>query len=158
MDGFPATVHVHRPSSQPATLSQMSQAETPAAGRVRIDKWLWAARFYKTRSLATEAVEGGKVHVNGDRVKAARPLRAGDQVRIRRGTDEVEVAVTALAEQRGPASAAQALYQETEASIAKRAALSEERKSLPAATPRFKGRPDKQSRRDIIRFTRRDSD
>src|SRR5215472_10282079 len=84
--------------------------ESPTAGRVRIDKWLWAARFYKTRTLATEAVEGGKVHVNGDRVKAARPLRLGDRLEIRREQDLTEVRVLALDDRRGPATVAQTLY------------------------------------------------
>jgi ribosome-associated heat shock protein Hsp15 len=121
-----------------------------------VDKWLWAARFFKTRSLATEAVEGGRVHVNGDRVKAARSLKPGDRLRIRRGPEEVEVLVLALAEQRGPAAAAQTLYQETEASAARRQALREQKRLLGSAAPRFEGRPDKRSRRAISRFTRRD--
>jgi ribosome-associated heat shock protein Hsp15 len=112
-----------------------------------VDKWLWAARFFKTRSLATEAVEGGRVRLNGDRVKAARSLKPGDHLRVRRGPEEVELLVLALAEQRGPAAAAQALYQETEASIERRAALSEQRRLSCSATPRFKGRPDKRARR-----------
>src|SRR5438477_831819 len=110
------------PASRPARAASLSGialwcarlglAMTQAASshRVRVDKWLWAARFYKTRSLATEAVEGGKVHVNGDRVKAARPLKEGDRVRVRRGTEEFDVVVTGLAEHRGTAAAAQALY------------------------------------------------
>lgn len=122
---------------------------------MRIDKWLWAARFYKTRSLATEAVEGGKVHVNGDRVKAARPLKAGDRLRIRRGTDEHEVVVLGLSEQRGPATAAQALYEETAESIARREATAEQRRAMAVAVPRPPGRPDKKSRRDITRMNRR---
>lgn len=129
---------------------------SPAEERVRVDKWLWAARFFKTRTLATEAVEGGKVHVNGDRVKAARPLKTGDRLRIRRGGEELEVVVTGLAEQRGPAAAAQALYEETESSAARRLARSEQQGALAAATPRYGGRPDKRSRRAITRFTRRD--
>ncbi|HKF16801.1 MAG TPA: S4 domain-containing protein [Candidatus Dormibacteraeota bacterium] len=133
----------------------MRQGETPAAARVRIDKWLWAARFFKTRSLAGEAVEGGKVHVNGDRVKAARSLKAGDRLSIRRGPEEVELVVLALAEQRGSAAVAEALYQETEASVARRLALAEQRRMFANATPRLSGRPDKKSRREIVRFTRR---
>jgi ribosome-associated heat shock protein Hsp15 len=129
---------------------------SPADDRVRVDKWLWAARFFKTRTLATEAVEGGKVHVNGDRVKAARPLRTGDRLRIRRGTEELEVVVTGLSEQRGPATAAQALYEETQASAARRLAQTEQQRAIAAVAPRFGGRPDKRSRRDIVRFTRRD--
>src|SRR5215469_5251789 len=132
------------------------QGETPEAARVRIDKWLWAARFFKTRSLAAEAVDGGKVHVNGDRVKAARSLKPGDRLTIRRGPEEVELVVVALAEQRGSAAVAEALYQETEASVARRLALAEERRMLANAEPRLSGRPDKRSRRAIVRFTRRD--
>jgi ribosome-associated heat shock protein Hsp15 len=135
----------------------VNRADQSATDRVRIDKWLWAARFYKTRSLATEAVEGGKVHVNGDRVKAARPLREGDRLRIRRGVEEVELVVRALAEQRGPATLAQSLYEETEASVARREAQSEQRRAMAAAgPPNPGGRPDKKSRRDIRRANRRD--
>lgn len=133
----------------------MSRAEPAAGDRVRIDKWLWAARFYKTRSLASEAVEGGKVHVNGDRVKAARPLKPGDRLRIRRGVEELEVVVRALAEQRGPATAAQALYEETDASVARRQALAEQRR-VAAEAPRPSARPDKKARRALTRFNRRD--
>jgi ribosome-associated heat shock protein Hsp15 len=130
---------------------------SPEADRVRIDKWLWAARFFKTRALASEAVDGGKVHVNGDRVKSARALKPGDRLEIRRGQEELEVVVRSLSEQRGPAAAAQALYEETEASVAKRRALAEQHRALAAAMPRFEGRPDKRSRRALAKFTRRDS-
>ncbi len=123
--------------------------------RVRTDKWLWAARFFKTRASASEAVDGGKVHVNGERVKAARALKAGDRLRIRRGQEEFEVVVRALSEQRGPASVAQELYQETEASVAKRQADTDQRRALAAAMPRFEGRPDKRARRALAKFTRR---
>jgi ribosome-associated heat shock protein Hsp15 len=138
------------------TLVPMSRAGEPDAGRVRVDKWLWAARFFKTRGLATEAVEGGKVHVNGERVKAARAVKPNDRLEITRGADHLEVVVVALAEQRGPASAAQALYEETEASIARRQTLAEQRKLLAASSPRPIGRPDKRARRRIIRFRERD--
>ena len=136
----------------------VKQAEGPGAGRVRIDKWLWAARFFKTRGLATEAVEGGKVHVNGDRVKASRPLKPGDRLEITRGQDQLEVTVTGLAEQRGPAAAAQTLYEETQESIDKRQALAEQRRMLATSSPRVSGRPDKKARRSIVRFKQRDSD
>src|SRR4030088_1292175 len=86
-----------------------------AAGRGGIDKWRWAARFFKTRGLASEAVDGGKVHVNGERVKAARAVRLGDRLEIRRGPEVVEVLVLSLSDRRGPATTAQALYEETEA-------------------------------------------
>lgn len=124
--------------------------------RVRIDKWLWAARFFKTRVLAGEAVDGGKVHVNGDRVKAARPLKPGDRLEIRRGQEQFEVIVRALSERRGPASVAQELYEETEASATRRQAAADQQRALAAATPHFEGRPDKRSRRALAKFTRRD--
>jgi ribosome-associated heat shock protein Hsp15 len=132
----------------------MSQTSPP--GRVRIDKWLWAARFFKTRALASEAVDGGKVRVNGERVKAARALKPGDRLEIRRGTEQLQVIVRALSEQRGPAAAAQALYEETESSAARRQAMAEQQRALPAAAPRFEGRPDKKARRALSRFTRRE--
>jgi len=130
----------------------VNRSDAGAAGRVRIDKWLWAARFYKTRALASEAVDGGRVHVNGDRVKAARPLRVDDRLEIRTGADVVEVRVLTLSQQRGPAAVAQTLYEESEASRARREALAEQRRLAPAGAPRTSGRPDKRSRRQIIRF------
>ena len=99
-------------------------------GKVRLDKWLWAARFFKTRGLAAEAVEGGKVQVNGDRPKRARLLQLGDEVRIRLGPYEHVVTVQGLSDRRGPASQAAGLYQETEASRSAREALSVQLKSL----------------------------
>jgi ribosome-associated heat shock protein Hsp15 len=131
-------------------------SQAAPAERVRIDKWLWAARFYKTRSLATEAVDGGKVHVNGARVKAARPLRAGDRVEVRRGDDLLEVVVVDLSEKRGPATAAQTLYEETPASVTRRQDQAEAHRKLSAAMPRFDRRPDKKERRAISRFRRGD--
>ena len=127
-----------------------------ASERVRIDKWLWAARFFKTRPLAGEAVDGGRVHVNGDRVKAGRAIKAGDRLEIRLRQEELEVIVRGLSEQRGPASAAQALYEETEPSVARRRLLADQRRALAAAMPRFEGRPDKRSRRALAKFKGRD--
>ena len=124
-----------------------------ADGRVRLDKWLWASRFFKTRTLASEAVDGGKVHLNGERVKAARAVQPGDRLEIRRGPEVFEVLVLALSEHRGPAAAAQALYEESEASRTRREALAEQQRLLAASLPRTSGRPDKRSRRRIIRFT-----
>jgi len=132
--------------------------ETPSAGRVRTDKWLWAARFFKTRALASDAVECGKVHVNGDRVKAARPLKPGDRLEIRRGPEQFELVVVALTERRGPAEVARALYEETEGSVARRRALADEQRIVASAGPRFGGRPDKKTRRAITRITRRRPD
>ena len=125
-------------------------------GRVRLDKWLWAARFYKTRGLATEAIAGGKVQVNGDRAKRARPVQPGDEIRIRQGAYEPHVVVRALSARRGPASAAAELYEETPASRAAREALAVQLKSLHAAFVPDKGRPTKKDRRELGRLKGRD--
>jgi ribosome-associated heat shock protein Hsp15 len=124
--------------------------------RTRIDKWLWAARFYKTRSLAADAIEGGKVQVNGERVKRAKPLQIGDEVRIRQGPYEHEVVVRELSEQRGPAPRAAALYEEKPASRAAREALALQLKSLHAAFAPERGRPTKKDRREINRLKGRE--
>jgi ribosome-associated heat shock protein Hsp15 len=121
-------------------------------GRVRLDKWLWAARFFKTRALAAEAVEGGKVQVNGDRPKRARPLQLGDEVRVRLGPYEHTITVRALSARRGPASEAAGLYEETAASRTAREALAIQLKSLNAAFGPDKGRPTKKDRRAIERL------
>ena len=117
--------------------------------RVRLDKWLWAARFYKTRSLAAEAIAGGKVQVNGDRVKRAKPVQIGDEVRMRLGPYEHQILVRALSERRGPASDAAQLYEEKPESRAAREALALQLKSLHAAFVPARGRPTKKDRRDI---------
>jgi ribosome-associated heat shock protein Hsp15 len=130
----------------------MSDAED---GRVRIDKWLWAARFFKTRSLAADAIAGGKVQVNGERVKRARPLQVGDEVRIRLGPYEHQIVVRELSDRRGPASQAAALYEEKEASRAAREALALQLKSVHAIFAPERGRPTKKDRRDIERLKRR---
>ena|SRR5688572_10031334 len=126
---------------------------TDQKDRVRIDKWLWAARFYKTRSLATEAVTGGKVEVNGERAKPARFVRVGDDVIVRQPPFQWQLTVRALAERRGPASLAQRLYEESAASRAERERL---REQLRVAQPLFvyqeKGRPTKKDRREIDRW------
>ncbi len=117
---------------------------------VRIDKWLWAARFFKTRGLATEAVTGGRVHVNGARVKPAKDVRVGDTVEIRIGVTEWTVEVVELAEKRGPASVAQGLYAETEESRLERERLALQRKAAPPPLGADLGaRPTKQDRRRI---------
>jgi ribosome-associated heat shock protein Hsp15 len=121
-------------------------------GRVRLDKWLWAARFFKTRALAAEAVEGGKVQVNGERPKRARPVQPGDELRIRLGAYEHIVMVRALSDRRGPATAAAALYEETEASRVAREERSVQLKSLHSLFRPEKGRPTKKDRRDIERL------
>lgn len=126
--------------------------------RVRLDKWLWAARFFKTRSLAAEAVSGGKVHVNGERAKPSRALHPGDALVIRRGLDEYTVLVKALSERRGPAREAALLYEETETSRLRREEEAARRRAMAAAAPQPPpGRPSKRDRRHIIRFIKKDS-
>jgi ribosome-associated heat shock protein Hsp15 len=127
---------------------------------VRIDKWLWAARFFKTRALAAEAVVGGRVHVNGERVKPAKLIRADDVLEITRGTERWTVCVTQLAERRGPAAAAQALYSETKESRAARERHALERRFARALGADLGARPTKQARRRLDalrRAQRRDS-
>lgn len=130
----------------------MSRTGGDDAGRVRIDKWLWAARFFKTRALANEAVEGAHVRLGGERVKAARGLKVGDVLEIRRGEERLEVVVAVLSEQRRPASEAQTLYRETDGSVARRETEAADRAQRVASTPRPEGRPDKRARRKIVRF------
>ena len=129
--------------------------QPPGEDRCRLDKWLWAARFFKTRPLAVEAVEGGKVHLNGQRVKPSRAVKAGDRLSIRRGQESFEITVLALSTRRGPASVAQTLYQESEQSRQRREAEAEQRRLLAASTPQPSRRPDKKARRQIHRFVRK---
>lgn len=114
---------------------------------VRIDKWLWAARFFKTRSLATDAVECGKVRCNDERVKPARKLQPGDMLAINNGATEWEVEVLALSDVRGSATQAQLLYAETANSSAKRQHEAEQRRLFREPTSALKGRPTKRDRR-----------
>ena len=123
---------------------------------MRLDKWLWAARFFKTRRLAVEAIEGGRISVNGDRAKPAKELRLGDELAIRRPPFEHRVIVKGLDDKRGSATIAAKLYEETEESRARRAVLSAEMKALPQ--PRFPGRPTKKTRRDYERWLRSSDD
>ena len=125
--------------------------------KVRIDKWLWAARFFKTRSIATQAVTGGKVHVNGARIKPARIVQPGDELRIRRGELEFVVIVLGVLDKRRPAREAQLLYEETESSVQNREGM-REKKRMEAANKMYgpMKRPDKRSRRQIRSFTRKD--
>ena len=122
---------------------------------VRVDNWLWVARFFKTRVLASEAVKGGHVELNGIRTKPAKTLQIGDVLQIKRGLDVYIVTVLGLVEKRGSATIAQGLYQESEQSIQAREKLNEQRKLLAASAPRPDKRPDKKSRRQIIRFQRK---
>ena len=122
--------------------------------KLRLDKWLWAARFFKTRALAAEAVSGGKVHLNGERCKAGRSVKVGDCLTITRGYQEMEVLVQGLNNQRRPASEAVLLYLETEQSIKQREAKAELMK-LNAPVDGHNKRPSKKDRRQIVRFQRK---
>jgi ribosome-associated heat shock protein Hsp15 len=119
---------------------------------VRIDKWLWAARFFKTRSLAREAISGGKIHLNGYRVKPGRALKPGDSLRVQRGEEEYVIEVVELSTRRGPATIAQTLYQETEESRNQREKIATQRKLEREQNATRERRPDKRQRRRLVRF------
>ena len=119
---------------------------------MRIDKWLWAARFFKTRSLATKACELGKIQSNGQRAKAAREVRIGDLLQVKNDGGDFQIEVQALSDVRGPAMVAQTLYRETEESRELRLKLAEERKSMPPFEAPREGKPSKRDRREINRF------
>ena len=116
---------------------------------VRLDKWLWAARFFKTRSLATDAVDAGKVKVNGDKVKPARTVRIGDKLDIDNGSDRWEIDVMNLSDVRQAAPIARNLYEETDESVERRADVAENRKMFREPSADFKGRPTKRDRRQM---------
>ena len=124
--------------------------------RVRLDKWLWAARFFKTRSMAARACELGRIEFHGQTAKAAREIRAGDRLRIRNDSGEFELEVLAVSEMRGPAPEASKLYRETEASREARLRLAEERRAVPRFETAPEGRPSKRDRREIDRLRARD--
>lgn len=128
----------------------LKQPEQLPSESIRIDKWLWAARFFKTRSIAKHAIEGGKVHHNNDRVKVSREVRIGMQLTIQQGFEKKTVIIKALSNVRGGAPAAQLLYEETSESIEKRELLSAQRKMHNLARPDH--RPSKKDRRDISKF------
>ena len=130
----------------------MSAEKTPPAA-MRLDKWLWAARFFKTRSLATQAIDHGRVKLNGDRVKPARDVKSGDRLELHVGDFDWVITVRALAMQRGPAPVAQLLYEEDPASHARRQQQVSERKLGASPAAAIKGRPTKRDRRQIHRFT-----
>jgi ribosome-associated heat shock protein Hsp15 len=119
---------------------------------MRIDKWLWAARFFKTRSLATRACELGRIESNGQPAKPAREIRIGDRLRVKNEGGEFHLDVLGLSEMRGPAAVAQALYRETDASREARLRLAEERKAMPQFDAFREGRPSKRDRRRIHQF------
>lgn len=122
--------------------------------KVRIDKWLWAARFFKTRNLAKQAIEGGKIHVDGQRVKASKEISIGDMMRVRVGWDEREIEVLGLSEQRRGAPEASKLYSETAASIAKREAHAAQRIAMGGVSHKTPSKPNTKQRRQIHRFKR----
>ena len=119
---------------------------------VRMDKWLWAARFFKTRSLAAKACELGRVTSNGQPAKSARPVRVGDLLQVKNDSGDFQVEVLLLSEMRGPAGVAQTLYRETEASRASRLQLAEERKAMPRWEVMSAGKPSKRNRRALDRL------
>lgn len=126
----------------------MTQQDPNATLKVRLDKWLWAARFFKTRALAKEMIEGGKVHYNGQRTKSSKVVEVGAELQIRQGFAEKTVEVLGLSEQRRGASEAQQLYRETEESINKRELEQAQRKQLGSGPDH---RPNKKSRRELLR-------
>ncbi|MEN4246602.1 ribosome-associated heat shock protein Hsp15 [Serratia marcescens] len=119
---------------------------------VRLDKWLWAARFYKTRALAREMIDGGKVHYNGQRGKPSKIVELNAELKLRQGNEERTVIVLALTSQRRSANEAQQMYQETEASIANREKMALARKMNALTMPHPDRRPDKKERRDLMKF------
>ena len=125
-----------------------------ARDETRIDKWLWAARFFKTRSQATASVTGGKVEVNGDTAKPSKTVKAGDRIRLRLGPVEYRLTVTAIGERRGSAAVAQSLYEEAPDSVAARQKIAAERRFSSAPSYEEKGRPSKKDRRDLDRWRR----
>lgn len=127
----------------------------PADGEpARLDRWLWAARFFKTRALAAAAIAGGRIQVNGAKVKRARPLRVGDVVRVRLGPYEHLLTVRALSVHRGPAAVAAALYEEDPAGRQRRLHLAEQHRLAQQSFARGEGKPSKKERRDLIRLKR----
>jgi ribosome-associated heat shock protein Hsp15 len=137
-------------------VSKASAADDASVDRARIDKWLWCARFYRSRAQASEAVAGGKVHLNGERVKAAHAVRIGDRVEISQGPLVRELNILLLPERRGPAVEAERCYQETAASIARRAHLREQHALAAAFAPRPDRRPNKRERRRLVKLRRQE--
>jgi zinc protease len=135
-------------------MTQRATPDTPEPGRMRLDKWLWAARFFKTRGAAAEAIDGGRAQVNGERVKRAKLVAPGDRIRIRHGPFEHLLTIRALSERRGPAKEAALLYEEDPVSKRAREDLARQLRAMPAAFHDGKGRPTKKQRRDIERLRR----
>ena len=129
----------------------MNQQNSPLL-TVRLDKWLWAARFYKTRAIAKQMIDGGKVHYNGQRTKSSKNVEIGARIQLRQGFDEKELTILAVSDRRGNATMAQELYQETETSIKKRELAAEARRLNRLNNPIPDQKPDKKQRRQIVRF------
>ncbi len=125
---------------------------------IRLDKWLWVARFYKTRAIARDMVDGGKVHYNGQRSKPSKTVEVGAELKLRQGNDERTIVILAVNNQRRGATEAQQLYQETEASIANREKVAQARKMNALTMPHPDRRPDKKERRHLIRFKNGESE
>lgn len=143
---------VKHPLGNNSIMPLMKHVATEELIEVRADVWLWAARMYKTRSLAKQAIDGGKVDVNGGGCKPAKAVHAGDSIRLTRGEERLEVEILALTEKRGPASAAQVLYRETEASRTAREQLREQRRLSGEGLNHPPKRPNKQERRELRRL------
>lgn len=135
-------------------MKNQTNQEPQTLNKVRADKWLWSARFFKTRTLAKEAIESGKVQMNGQKIKTSKELQVGDTLSIRQGSatlnEQKTIVIKALSETRGSATIAQTLYSETDESIATRAFFAEQRKLQNLARPTTK--PDKKQRREIVKF------
>lgn len=133
-------------------MSNNPDFKNPSLEKMRLDKWLWAARFFKTRSLAKQAIDGGKIHIGKSKAKASKEITTGITLLIRQGYDEKEIIVMALSDKRRGASEAMLLYTETQASINERLRHAAERKAIRGAMPTFDNRPTKKERRQIHRF------
>ena len=133
-------------------MTRADDDETTPAGKVRLDKWLWAARFYKTRALAAEAIDGGKVDVNGDRAKRAKLIQAGDRVDLRQGPVEWSLEVRDVMERRGPAEVARTLYEETVEGRTRRERVQEQLRQMPTAFSYGDSKPGKRDRRALRRL------
>lgn len=133
-------------------MSKKDQTQSNIPQDVRLDKWLWAARFYKTRSIAKDMIDGGKVHYNNQRTKPSKIVELGAIIKLRQGSDEKIVEIIAISDQRRGAPIAQTLYQETQASITQREKNAQMRKLNAHYNPNPERRPDKKQRRDILKF------
>lgn len=130
----------------------MKDTSEKSDSTIRLDKWLWAARFYKTRAIAREMIEGGKVHYNGQRSKPSKTVEVGAEIRLRQGNDERTLHILAISGQRRSAAEAQTLYQETPESITNREKVALARKMNALTMPHPERRPDKKERRNLIKF------